>query len=317
MAKRKKKVNLLKRIYKIMSEFRTIYPKDIPTGQLHGMLLGCIAPRPIAFASTIDLEGNVNLSPFSFFNIFGSNPPILIFSPSSRVRDNTPKHSLGNVREVGEVSINIVNYPMVEQVSLASTEYDKGVNEFIKAGFTEEPSLLIKPPRVKESPASFECKVNQIIETGTGGGAGNLIICEILVAYFREDIFNEQGQVDPNQIDLVSRMGGDWYCRASGNAVFSVAKPNANKGIGFDNLPEKIKSSYILSGNNLARLANIEKFPAQEQVIAFRDNPEILAILNDFEKDTKNLELNLHQIAKKYLEAGDLEKAWLVLLQSV
>ncbi len=299
-----------------MSGFKTYSPTEISTGQLHSLLLGAIAPRPIAFASTIDKEGNVNLSPFSFFNIFGSNPPTLIFSPSNRVRDNTTKHTLANVMEVDEVVINMVNYAMVEQTSLASTEYGKGVNEFVKAGFTEEPSQLIKPPRVKESPASFECKVKQIISTGTGGGAGNLVICEIILAHFREDIFDVEGHIDPQKIDLVARMGANWYCRANGNAVFEVAKPNIKIGIGIDRIPSSVRNSQILTGNDLGRLGNIENLPDEDSIKEFKKNPDISALFNDFAKES-NLEMELHKIAKKYLEKGELEKAWLTLLQIV
>ena len=218
---------------------KTFDPKEISTRELHGLLLGAIGPRPIAFASTIDSSGNVNLSPYSFFNVFGSNPPTVIFSPSKRVRDKGIKHTLENVQSTQEVVINIVNYSIVEQMSLSSTEYDKGVNEFIKAGLTQVPSTKIKPPRVGEAPAAFECVVKQIIETGQEGGAGNLVICEVVMAHFQEDIFDENGKIDPFKIDLVGRMGGDWYCHAQGEALFQVAKPLRTKGIGVDQIPEK------------------------------------------------------------------------------
>src|SRR6185369_3924370 len=204
----------------------TINPKEIKTSLFHSYMLSAIAPRPIAFSSTIDKDGIPNLSPFSFFNAFGSHPPIVVFSPSRRVRDNTTKHTLENVYEVKEVVINVVNYAMVQQASLASCEYPKGVNEFEKAGFTPIPSELVKPFRVKESPVQMECKVLQVIETGHEGGAANLIICEILLMHIHDDILNEQGKIDQNKIDLVARMGGDKYCRASGSAIFSVPKPN-------------------------------------------------------------------------------------------
>ncbi|TAE45510.1 MAG: flavin reductase family protein [Cytophagales bacterium] len=234
---------------------KSIRPKDISTAQFHAYMLAAIAPRPIAFASTIDKDGNINLSPFSFFNAFGSNPPILIFSPARRVRDNTEKHTLENVREIPEVTINVVNYEIVEQMSLASTEYEKGVNEFIKSGLTPTPSTLIRPPFVAESPVAFECKVNQVIETGKEGGAGNLIICEIVMAHIKEEILDEQGRIDTKKIDLVGRMGGDWYVRANHDALFEI------EGIGVDNIPEKIRLSHILSGNNLGKLGNIEVLP--------------------------------------------------------
>jgi flavin reductase (DIM6/NTAB) family NADH-FMN oxidoreductase RutF len=276
----------------------TIDPKEIPTPKLHSLLQGAIAPRPIAFASTIDKSGFINLSPFSFFNLFSTKPPILIFSPSRRVRDNTIKHTLENVLEVPEVVINIVNYSMVEQTSLASCEYPKSVSEFVKAGFTGLPSVKVKPPRVAESPASFECKVNQVIAMGNEGGAGNLVVCEILLAHFNEKILDTDGNVDPQKLDAVARMGGDFYCRAHGDNVFVVPKPNTKLGIGFDQLPERIRNSKILSGNDLARLANVEKLP----------NAESPANTGTFNEEAK------HRSAKKLLDDGKIEEAWSVLL---
>ena len=296
-----------------MTTFKSVNPKEVSTGAFHQFMLGVVAPRPIAFASTIDSEGNVNLSPFSFFNAFGSNPPTLIFSPARRVRDNTTKHTLQNVQEIKEVTINIVNYPIVEQMSLSSTEYDKGVNEFIKSGLTEEPSVMVKPPRVKEAPAAFECIVKDIIETGQEGGAGNLIICEVVLAHFSETILDENGKVDTVKADLVGRMGGNWYCRANGDALFEVAKPIRNKGIGVDLMPEVIRNSNILTGNNLGKLGNIEQLPDQAEVAKFRENQEIQALL----KNGQGLEENLHRLAQKYLENNQLNEAWLTLLQKV
>jgi flavin reductase (DIM6/NTAB) family NADH-FMN oxidoreductase RutF len=252
-----------------------IDPFQIPVPKLHQILLGTIAPRPIAFASTVDSQGRPNLSPFSFFNVFGVNPTTLIFSPSRRGRDNTVKHTYENLKEVPEVVINMVNFAMVEQASLSSTEYPKGVNEFIKAGLTPVSSEKVKPFRVKESPVQFECSVRQIIETGDQGGAGNLIICEILLIHLQEDIFNESGSVDPDKIDLVARMGGDYYCRASGNAVFVVEKPLQKLGIGIDNLPEKIRNSVYLSGNDLGRLGNIEVLPSPDEIEEFRNQESL------------------------------------------
>jgi flavin reductase (DIM6/NTAB) family NADH-FMN oxidoreductase RutF len=279
--------------------YLTLDPKEIPIPKLHAYLQGVIAPRPIAFASTIDKNGIVNLSPFSFFNLFSTHPPILIFSPSRRVRDNTTKHSLENVLEVPEVVINIVNYSMVEQASLASCEYPRGVNEFVKAGLTELPSIKVKPPRVAESPASFECKVNRVISLGQEGGAGNLVVCEILLAHIKEDIMDTSKNVDPQKLDSVARMGGDFYCRAQGENIFVVPKPNTKLGIGFDQLPEKIRNSKILSGNDLARLANVEKLPAAE---------------SHGKTDTSSSEAQ-HVMAKKLLAEGKVEEAWKVLLQ--
>lgn len=294
---------------------KTINPQEVPVGELHGYLLGAIAPRPIAFASTIDGQGNVNLSPYSFFNAFGSNPPTLIFSPSRRVRNNTIKHTLENVKEVPEVVINIVNYPIVQQMSLSSTEYDKGVNEFIKSGLTSAPSQLIKPPRVAESPAAFECKVVQIIETGQEGGAGNLVICEVVLAHIQEEILDEQGKIDPFKLDAVSRMGGNWYCRAQGNALFQVEKPITKKGMGVDQIPEFIRNSKVLTGNNLGQLGNIEKLPEAQAIQEFGEEPEVKAILDAFEDDQEAMEKHLHELAQQFLEAHQVENAWKTLLQ--
>jgi flavin reductase (DIM6/NTAB) family NADH-FMN oxidoreductase RutF len=295
---------------------KTINPKEIPTSILHGYMLGAVAPRPIAFASTVDSKGRVNLSPYSFFNAFGSNPPTLVFSPARRVRDNTIKHTLENIYEVKEVVINIVNYSMVQQTSLASCEFDKGVNEFVKAGFTEVPSTLVKPPRVGESPVAFECKVNQVIETGTSGGAGNLVVCEILLVHIKEEILNERGQIDPQKIDLVARLGGDWYCRASGEALFEVPKPNQKKGIGVDQIPFSIRNSTVLTGNDLGMLGNIEVFPDKEAIAAFSSQPVIQSVLDTYKKD-EDLQIRLHRTAQSYLREGKLTEAWLTLLQQI
>ena len=294
---------------------KTIDPKEISTAELHSYLLGAIAPRPIAFASTVDASGNVNLSPFSFFNVFGSNPPMLVFSPARRVRDNSTKHSLDNVLEVPEVVINMVNYEMVEQMSLASTEYEKGVNEFIKSGLTASPSTKVKPPRVKESPAAFECKIKQVIPLGEEGGAGNLVLCEVVLAHFREEIFDENGKVDPFKLDAVSRMGGDWYCRAQGEALFEIPKPLRNKGIGVDAIPLSIRNSTVLSGNNLGRLGNVEQLPSEEDIAAFATQPVIQEMRIRFKNDKESYVNHLHQYAKDVLEIGDVETAWKILLQ--
>lgn len=293
---------------------KTIDPKKVSVSELHSYLLGVVAPRPIAFASTVDKEGRVNLSPFSFFNVFGSNPPIMIFSPSRRVRDDTVKHTLENVLEHDEVVINIVNYTMVEQASLASTEYEKGVNEFMKAGFTEEKSMIVKPPRVAESPASFECKVRQVIPTGEEGGAGNLVICEVLLAHIREDILDEAGKVDPRLLDVVGRMGGDWYCRANGDALFTLPKPSREKGVGFDQLPVSIRNSTILTGNHLARLANVSSIPESATISRYQEEELIQNTLRKYANDPKTLVLEMHQLAKEFLEAGEIDKAWAALL---
>jgi len=286
---------------------KTIDPKSISIPELHGLLLGSIAPRPIAFASTIDLQGNVNLSPFSFFNVFSANPPILIFSPARRVRDNTTKHTLDNVHEVKEVCISIVNYAMVQQVALASTEYEKGVNEFVKSGFTEEPSIKVKPPRVKESPVSFECVVKEVKALGKEGGAGNLVICEVVMIHVNENILDINNKIDPIKIDTVARMGGDWYCRVNGNNIFNVAKPLTQKGIGIDQLPNEIQSSPILTGSQLARLANVEFLPDQSDLQLVLDERELKAL--------QQLDLKgRHHQAKVWLSNDEIMKAWATLL---
>ena len=295
------------------SDTLTVEPGSVPVSAFHGYLLGAIAPRPIAFVSSIDGQGHVNLSPFSFFNVFGSNPSTLIFSPSRRVRDNTLKHTLENVYETGEVVINTVNYAMVQQMSLASTEYERGVNEFIKAGFTQVPSLSVKPPRVAESPAAFECKVKQVIETGQEGGSGNLVICEVVLAHFRKEILNENNKIDTCRVDLVARMGEDWYCRAHGAALFRVEKPNALLGIGVDAIPKSIRYSEVLTGNDLGKLGNIHRLPSKEEVENFCEKDKKIV---DLAKISENSVKALHTYAKKLLDEGFTEDAWKVLLYS-
>lgn len=271
-------------------------PSELKTSQFHQYLLGAISPRPICFASTIDSDGQANLSPFSFFNVFGSKPPILIFSPARRVRDNTIKHTLENCIETKEVVINMVNYAIVQQMSLSSCEYPKGVSEFEKSGLTPIASEFVKPFRVKESPVQFECKVLEVKETGSEGGAGNLIICEVLMMHINDDVLNEHQQIDPHKIDLVARMGGDYYCRASGDAVFEVAKPNLNLGIGIDALPTHIKHSNLLTGNHLGQLANSTSIPE---------------VNVHFSIDASK---NPEEVAKEYLDNHDVDMAWQVLL---
>ncbi|MDZ7879389.1 MAG: flavin reductase family protein [Saprospiraceae bacterium] len=277
----------------------TINPKEVSIPVLHHYLQCAVAPRPIAFASTIDKEGNVNLSPFSFFNVFGTNPPTLIFSPNRRVRDGSNKHTLENVLEHDEVVINMVDYDMVEQMSLASCEYEKGVNEFKKAGFTEGVSVMVKPPRVMESKAVFECKVKQVIQMSEEGGSPNLVICEVILAHFSEDILNEKGMVDQTKTDWVARLGGDWYCRASGKALFEVPKPSIHKGIGIDALPDFIKHDKSLTGNDLGRLGNLEKLPTQTEIDTFlKENPS----------------KNYKKLGKFLLKNGKIKEALLVFL---
>ena len=289
-----------------------IDPKELSVAQMHAYLLGAVAPRPIAFASTIDGAGNVNLSPFSYFNVFSANPPILVFSPANRGRDNTTKHSLENVLEVPEVVINIVNHPMVEQMSLASTEYAKGVNEFIKSGLTEAVSEKVRPPRVKESPASFECRVREVKSLGNEGGAGNLVICEVLLVHISDGILDENQRVDPYKLDAVARMGGSYYCHAQGESVFEIPKPLTTKGIGVDQIPEVIRNSTVLTGNNLGRLGNTESLPGREEVAAYGQRQEVKAALHGH----TSIEY-LHKKAQEVLEKGDINEAWLLLLQNV
>ena len=286
----------------------TIDPKKISTAELQGYLQGAVAPRPIAFASTIDEKGNPNLSPFSFFNVFSANPPILVFSPSRRVRDNTTKHTLQNAEKTREVVINIVNYDMVQQMSLSSCEYPEGTNEFIKAGFTQLPSHNIKPFRVAEAPVQFECKVNQIISLGDEGGAGNLIICEVLKIHINENVLDKNGTIDQNKIDLVSRMGGNWYSRAK-EGLFEIPKPVSELGIGVDAIPGFIKKSKIFNGNDLGALANISVLPNSEEIIIFvNQNVDIKAILSTAD------EVQIHQKAKDYLNKKMVLEAWKLLL---
>ena len=289
-----------------------IFPSEIKTSQLHAYLLGAIAPRPICFASTIDEDGNMNLSPFSFFNVFGSKPPILIFSPARRVRNNTIKHTLENAIRTKEVVINVVNYAIVQQMSLASCEYDKGVNEFEKAGLTPIASEMVKPFRVKESPVQLECKVLEVKATGEEGGAGNLVICEVICMHINDDVLNEQLQIDPHKIDLVARMGGDFYCRASGNAVFEVAKPNLNLGVGVDQLPEAIRLSKVLTGNHLGVLGNCTSVPIIDEAFSDKHLNELLSRSYTNSEERINA---LHTYAKELLDANKIDQAWQVLLK--
>jgi len=289
-----------------------IFPSEIKTSQLHAYLLGAIAPRPICFASTIDEDGNMNLSPFSFFNVFGSKPPILVFSPARRVRNNTIKHTLENAIQTKEVVINVVNYAIVQQMSLASCEYDKGVNEFEKAGLTPIASEMVKPFRVKESPVQLECKVLEVKATGEEGGAGNLVICEVVCMHINDAVLNEQLQIDPHKIDLVARMGGDFYCRASGNAVFEVAKPNLNLGVGVDQLPEAIRLSKVLTGNHLGVLGNCTSVPIIDEAFSDEHLNELLSRSYTNSEERINA---LHTYAKELIDANKIDQAWQILLK--
>jgi flavin reductase (DIM6/NTAB) family NADH-FMN oxidoreductase RutF len=284
-----------------------IQPADLPVPKLQAYLQSAVAPRPIAFVSSIDLQGNVNLSPFSFFNMFSMNPPILVFSPSRRVRDNTTKHTLQNVLEVDEVTINIVSYAMVEQASLASCEYPKGVNEFTMAGFTEKPSQKVKPPYVAESPVSFECKVNQVLPLGDKGGAGNLVICEVLLMHIQDSILDENRMIDPYKLDAVARMGQNYYSRAQGESIFTVPKPNEKIGVGFSVIPDAVKNSTVLTGNDLGRLGNVEMLPTELELNTMRKNPE-------WQEESDKGQEAVHLLAKRLLTEGKVDAAWKVLL---
>ncbi len=287
---------------------KSIEPKEVTPAQLQSYLQSAVAPRPIAFASTLSKTGKPNLSPFSFFNVFSSNPPILIFSPARRVRDNTIKHTLINAEATKEVVINVVNYNIVQQTSLSSTEYAEGVDEFLKSGLTAIPSDIVKPYRVKESPVQFECKVNQIIPLGYEGGAGNLIICEVLKIHIHENVLDDKGMIDQHKIDLVSRLGNNWYSR-SNQGLFEVPKPLSSLGIGVDAIPNDIKESLVFDGNDLGKLGNIEALPSNEEVSIFvKENFAVKGVLSSDDV------LKQHQKAKEYLNNDDVLSAWKVLL---
>lgn len=291
----------------------TLDLKNITTVERQHYLQHVVAPRPICFASTIDKEGNVNLSPFSFFNMFSSNPPIVIFSPSRRVRNNTTKHTLHNVMEVPEVVINMVTYDMVHQTSLASCEFPKGVNEFVKSGFTAEPATLVKPPMVKESKVKMECVVQEIKSLGTEGGAGNLVICEVLRMHIDDSLLNENKKMDQRKIHHVARLGADWYCVVNESSLFHVQKPNTELGVGVDALPATIRNSNILTGNDLGQLANVQEFPAIDPSY---DDPHLKQIVQYYSNSPEEMEKELHAYSKKLLQEGKVKEAWQVLLYS-
>lgn len=286
----------------------SITPDGASTAQFQSYLQGAVGPRPIAFASTIDENGNRNLSPFSFFNVFSANPPILVFSPSRRVRDNTVKHTLTNVQAVPEVVINMVNYAIVQQSSLSSTEYPAGVDEFLKSGLTPIASDLVRPFRVAESPVQFECRVNEVISLGENGGAGNLVICEVLKIHVDENILDEKGNIDAVKIDLVARMGGNWYSRAN-QGLFEVEKPLATLGIGVDKIPAFIRESRTFDGNDFGKLGNVEALPSEAEIKAFvSENIAVKAVLSAGDEE------KIHVKAKQYLDEGNVSSAWKLLL---
>lgn len=288
-------------------------PKDLSIPALHNYMLCAVAPRPIAFASTCDADGNVNLAPFSFFNAYSANPPILVFSSNRSGRTGELKDTYKNIKEVPEVVINIVSYDMVQQTSLASVEYPRGVNEFIKAGFTEMPSENVRPPRVKESKVQFECRVNQVIELGDKGGAGNLFLCEILKFHVAESVLTAEGKIDPLKMDQVGRCGNDWYVRVNEGSMFSVPKPITTIGIGIDQIPDSIRYSKILTGNDLGMLGNVEHLPSAQDVESLANNPDVSSILNAPLGDEEKQEA-LHRLAQKYLQKKEVETAWKILL---
>jgi flavin reductase (DIM6/NTAB) family NADH-FMN oxidoreductase RutF len=287
-------------------------PKELPQPKLHQYLLGAIGPRPIAFASTLDAEGRPNLAPYSFFNVFSSNPPILIFSPARRGRDNTTKHTLENALVTKECVINIVNYAMVEQMSLASTEYPEGVSEFTKTGLTPIASEVVKPFRVKEAPVQFECKINDVVALGTQGGAGNLVICEVVRIHVSEDILDDDGRISPVKIDQVARMGGHFYTRAN-QGLFQLPQPMTQVGIGFDKMPEDVRTSQVLTGNELAQLAGVESLPNETEVNEYKLT-ELADLFMEFEGRAGELEQQLHHKAKALVAEKKIAEAWMTLL---
>ena len=289
----------------------TLDLKKLKPADIQNYLQHAIAPRPVCFASTIDKAGNVNLSPFSFFNLFSSNPPVLIFSPARRVRDNTTKHTLQNVLEVPEVVINIADYAMVQQVSLSSCEFSKDVNEYIKTGFTEEKATIVKPPMVKESKIKLECKVIEVKPLGTEGGAGNLIICEVLIMHIDESILDENNKIDQTKIQHIARLGGDWYCKVDETNLFKVAKPNTQLGIGVDALPDSIRNSPVLTGNNLGQLANVHEMPFIDPAF---DDAKLKNIIQYYSINPNEMDIELHRYAKELLDAGKVDEAWQILL---
>jgi len=278
-------------------------PKSLPIPQLHAYLMGAVGPRPIAFASTIDKSANPNLAPFSFFNVFSSNPPVLIFSPNRSGRTGETKHTHDNVLEVPEVVINVVTYNMVQQMSLASSPYAKGTDEFIKTGFTKLPSVCVKPFRVAESPVQLECKVTEVKEMGKNGGAGNLIFSEVQMIHINEEVLGINNIIDQQKIDLVARMGGNWYCRANGNALFELEKPITTLGIGVDALPNDIRNSKILSGNDLGMLGNLEVLPEQNLINNFKNQADNFSSEDDYHFAIKNL-----------LSENKVKDAWAIIL---
>ena len=293
-------------------KIKTISPSDVSQPELHSYLLAAVAPRPICFASTVDKDGNVNLSPFSFFNVFSSNPPVLVFSPARSGRDGSMKHTHQNVLEVPEVVINIVNYPMVEQMSLSSTAYDKGINEFEKAGFTQVKSDVVSPPRVGEAPVALECTVTQVIPLADAPGAGNLVLARVERMHIQVEYLDADGQLDTQKLDLIGRMGGSWYTRSSGDSLFEIPKPLRTKGIGVDSLPDAVVRSTVLTGNNLGRLGNLEALPSAQAIADIAQDSEVISLSET--SDTVQLKEKTHQLAKNWIEANRANEALALLL---
>lgn len=292
----------------------TLNTSDLTPVQIQSYLNTAVAPRPICFASTVDKDGNVNLSPFSYFNVFSVNPAICVFSPSRRVRDSTTKHTLENIKEVPECVINIVNYDIVHQTSLSSVEYAKGINEFTKCGLTPISSQLVKPPRVAESYVQLECVVKDIYPLGDGAGAGNLVIAEVKIIHISDAVLNEDGRIDQAKMDHVARLGADFYCRVTRDNLFKVAKPNVKMGLGVDMLPYHVRNSKVLTGNNLGQLGNLEAFPSDADVAAYAQSAEIKDILDATIGDSQTRELQLHLKAKQLLEEEKVMEAMMVLM---
>ena len=284
------------------------------TPQLHGLLLSAVAPRPIAFVSTVDSQGRPNLAPFSFFNVFSANPPIAIFSPARRVRGNTTKHTLDNVEATKECVINVVSHDILHQMNLASCEFEDGVNEFEKAGLTGIPSDSVKPFRVKEAPVQLECKVREVIHLGEEGGAGNLVVSEVVRMHVSEDVFGDDGNIDPWKLDLVARMGQNWYCRANGEAVFEVPKPGREVGIGVDSIPFEIRNSSVLTGNDLGRLGMVSTLPTEEDIRKYGQEKRVQELLSEYPNNPEQIERIIHKTARKYLSEGNVNEAWKLLL---
>ena len=296
---------------------RSFDPTELETKQLHQFLLSTIAPRPIAFVSTIDEKGNHNLAPYSFFNCFSSNPPILIFSSNRRVADNTTKDTLANAEATKEVVVNVVNYEIVRQMALTSVNFEVGVSEFKKSGLTPIESEIVKPPRVAESVAQYECKVKEVIVLGEHGGAGNLVVCEVVKIHLADSIFNEEEKIDPQLANLVGRMGRTYYTKTTGDNVFSIYQPVVSKPIGWDNLPTDIIKSEVLTGNDIAHLAAHEKKPSSKSVEQFSQEKIIVDLIERCKSNENMLKMQKHQLAKDFIEQGKIEDAWKVLLVKI